>query len=222
MKQLILVRHADFTHRNPMETDLDHPLTRVGRRHAAEVAEELLVTGVELDRILVSPAKRAIETAEILIKKMGLPADILKVEESIYQAERADMLHLVHQLDDSLQSVLIVGHNPGMNDLLNHLVDSQGKKMDTGSMATLELNNEFWRRVAFRTASFQSFFTPGTKQLAPEWWRRFTFWRRQKIQKVELFSVFLIGLVFIILVILLIVSLTWDPSAVPNTGSAAQ
>src|SRR5210317_145662 len=113
MKQLILVRHAEYTHRNPMETDLEHPLIRTGRRHAAQVAEELLNQGILPDLILTSPAKRAVETAQIFVKKLGLPEDCLTIEKSIYEAERADMLHLVHQLDDSLQSVLIIGHNPG-------------------------------------------------------------------------------------------------------------
>ena len=178
MKRLILVRHAPFDHSKRMETDLDHPLTRNGRQQAAAVAGQLAHLQIQPDLILVSPAKRARQTAEIVVKKMGLPATCLKVDNRIFEAEMREIFRMVHQFDDALETVMIIGHNPAMISLLQHLIESGVTKMDPASVAVLELSNNFWRRVAFGTVQLAHFITPGGGLPTGSLLERFASWCR--------------------------------------------
>ncbi len=219
MKTLIIVRHGAFSHKKPGVQDADRPLNRRGRHEAADAADRFAELQITPDIILSSSARRARETTEIFQKKLKLPAEHIRVEREIYEAEKREVFRIVHRLRDSYETVMLVGHNPGMTSLLHHLVDSDVEKMPSSSFAVVELDVDSWQHVSFRTAKQIHYYAPEIKLPHHGWWHRFTFWRRQREQKVELFVVFLIGLLLILGIIALIVTFSFDPAGIPQQGS---
>lgn len=97
---------------------------------------------VRPDLILCSPAERARQTAALLIAAAGFTAE-LRFDERIYEASWSRLLEIVQQLDDAATTVLMVGHNPGMEDLLLNLT-GVNRHMSTAAFARIELNVESW------------------------------------------------------------------------------
>ena len=120
MKQLTLLRHAKSCWDNDLP-DFERPLNKRGLRNAPVMAERLKEKKCRPDLALVSPAKRALETARIILPVMGLDEDRIRLEERIYEAGCEMLLNLVRETDDSFKHLLLVGHNPSFTDLWNIL-----------------------------------------------------------------------------------------------------
>ncbi len=219
MKTLIIARHGAFDHSDPQIADVDHPLNHHGHHQASETAGHFADLSIQPDLLVSSSAKRTIETAEIYAKKLGISSESIRIEENIFEAERAEILRVVQSFDDAAQTVILFGHHPGVTKLLHHLVDGGVEKMPLDSFSVLELPIESWRMVSFKKGALLNYSQPREKELHQGWWWRFTFWRRQRMQKVELFVVFLIGLLLILGVIALIVSSSTDSAGMPQQGS---
>ena len=118
--------------------------------------------GVRFDRVLASPAVRVAETVELASKAFGRSFPI-EWDRRIYLASSATLLDVLHGLDGDPQAVLMVGHNPGLEDLIFDLVPDDGSsalrdeveaKFPTAAFAVLELPAERWGDVAEGSASF--------------------------------------------------------------------
>jgi len=219
MKTLVIVRHGAFDHSNPQIADVDRPLNREGRCQIEEVAKQFSALNLSPDLLVSSPAKRAVETAEIYENPLNISSEAIRIEENIFEAERAEILRVVQSFDDDAQTVILFGHHPGVTKLLHHLVDSEIEKMSLASCAVLELSAESWRAVSFKKGTLVEYIEPREKEKHCGLWWRFTLWRRQRMQKVELFVVFLVGLLLILGVIALIVSSSTDSAGLPQQGS---
>lgn len=219
MKRLIIVRHGAFGYDTPGVLDTAHPLNRQGRYEAARAAEQLAALKSTPDLIMTSPACRARETAETFNKELQLAPECLCEETGIYEAEKTEILRIVQRLNDSIDTVMLVGHNPGVSSLLNYLVDSDIGLMSTSSFAVVELDVNRWSQISFKTSKLVHYYAPESNVQSFGWWQRFTLWQRQRMQKVELFVVFLIGLLLILGIIALIVASSTDPAGLPLQGS---
>ncbi len=219
MKTLVIVRHGAFSHSDPQIADVDHPLSRKGQHQADEMARQFSALNLVPDLLVSSKAKRAVETAQAYAKELDVSPEAIQIKEDIFEAERAEILRVVQALPDSAQVVVLVGHHPGVTNLLHHLTDGGGEKMSLGSFSVVEFSVENWRTVSFKKGKLIECVEPKEKEKHYGWWWRFTFWRRQRMQKVELFVVFLIGLLLILGVIALIVGSSTDSAGMPQQGS---
>ena len=140
MKRLSLLRHAKTERESPTDRDFDRVLTERGRKNAARMGKEIGELGLQYDLILTSPAARAVETA----KRAGLPS--AQHDERIYDASAGELLAIVQGVDDEVESLMMVGHNPGFERLASQLV-GKDVEMPTGSLLELELPNESWLDV---------------------------------------------------------------------------
>lgn len=120
MKQAWVLRHAKA---GPHSVD-DHgrPLARRGRRQCEQLAAELATSSIEPPvLVLSSSAARARDTAELVMAAM--PGARLEVEDGLYQADADDVIERLQRLDDDLAAVMVVGHNPTLEYLVDLLVD---------------------------------------------------------------------------------------------------
>ncbi len=146
-KELLLLRHGKSDW-NTNTTDFDRPLNQRGNRNAQQIGEWLTKQKLVPDLIICSPAVRALTTTQIVCEAMGVSAQTIQTEKSIYEASLSD-LHLVLQaIPESTQRVLLVGHNPGFESLLsdlasNILIPDDGKLMPTATLAYLQLNSQW-------------------------------------------------------------------------------
>lgn len=139
MKSLTLFRHAKTERESSTGRDFDRRLAERGREDAPRVGDELRKLGLDYDLVLSSPAARAAETAEMA----GLSAQF---DERIYDATTGELLSIVQKADDSVNRLMLVGHNPGFERLASELV-GYFVEMPTGSIAEIELASEHWREA---------------------------------------------------------------------------
>ena len=119
MKTLLILRHGKAEAYSP-QGDKERALTAWGERDAASVGAEILETFGCPDLIVASDAKRARQTAQIVAVVVGYPVEI-ETRGEIYEASVSDLLGVVHQLPASAGCVLLVGHNPGLEQLAGGL-----------------------------------------------------------------------------------------------------
>ena len=142
--RLVLMRHAKSDRSDPDAPDFERPLTKRGRDAIATMAKWLRKQGIATDRIVSSPAVRARETALLLARELGVKKSEIAWEEDIYDADLQTLLRVVRGRTE--QSLLLVGHNPGFDDLLCHLSheppprDDEGKLLTTAAVAVLDFD----------------------------------------------------------------------------------
>jgi phosphohistidine phosphatase len=143
--RLILMRHAKSDRSDPAARDFDRPLTKRGRCAVAPMAKWLRKKDFVPDLILSSPAVRARETALLLAGELDIRKSAVAFDANIYEAGVAALLRVLRGREE--KALLLVGHNPGFDELLLHLCseppprDDEGKLLTTAAIAVLDLEN---------------------------------------------------------------------------------
>jgi phosphohistidine phosphatase len=142
MKSLLLLRHAKSSWAEPGISDFDRPLNERGKRTAPRVGEILVERGLRPDLVLSSPAKRARKTARKVLEASGLDVP-LQLVDALYLAPPPTYSAELQSLSDLVHQVLVVGHNPGLEELLGALT-GRPQHMPTAALANVELPIESW------------------------------------------------------------------------------
>lgn len=164
MKTLTLLRHAKSGWEDPALSDFARPLNARGRSAARAMGRELRALGLGWDRILASPAARVTETIEGLAESYGPLAPVY--DERIYLASLDTLLDLVRATDDGCATLLVVGHNPGMERLAlllsrgGLLHDQLALKYPTGALAEIAFPIDHWRDIAESGGTLARFLRP--------------------------------------------------------------
>jgi phosphohistidine phosphatase len=145
MKTLLLMRHAKSSWDNPSLRDFDRPLAPRGEKSAPRMAKALKKRGPLPDLILSSPAARAKATAEIVAQIVAPDAN-LQFEGGIYEAPSAELMKILRRLPDSSSCAMLVGHNPGFEELVARLAGA-AEAMPTAAVACIELPSDRWEDV---------------------------------------------------------------------------
>jgi phosphohistidine phosphatase len=149
MKTLLILRHGKAENRGKAMEATDHPrtLTERGRLEAEAQGRAVTRRGVPLDLIVSSDARRAYQTATLAAAELAQPAPIL-IDPAIYHAngDLDGLLEVVRRLPGTAASAMIVGHNPGLEDLAAALT-GQTVTLPTGGLACVTLPVEGWRQV---------------------------------------------------------------------------
>ena len=147
-RELLLLRHG----KSDWETDTDdfhRPLKDRGKRGAQRVGVWLLQQGLVPDLVISSPAERALTTAEKCCKAMGMNAADIEQDQRIYHADPERLLEVLANSPRAAQRVMLVGHNPGFEELLLHLAHpapetpEDGKLMPTATVAHLGMPDDW-------------------------------------------------------------------------------
>ncbi len=116
MKTLTLLRHAKSSWDDLTARDFDRPLNGRGRRAARRIGEEMRRLGFSFDQVIASPAERVVETLKEVEAGYGAPLRPA-FDRRIYLASAEALLEVVHAADDSAATLLLIGHNPGLENL---------------------------------------------------------------------------------------------------------
>ena len=168
VKRLFLLRHAKSSWDDPGVADHERPLAPRGRRAAKLIAEHLRREPVAPALVLCSSARRTQETLERIAPALRERAAV-QIESELYAASERRLLERLRALEEDVESVLMIGHNPGVERLALDLAGSGDKlaavrrKYPTGALVTLEFTGP-WRELRPGTATLADFVTP--KQLA--------------------------------------------------------
>ncbi|MCA1748199.1 MAG: histidine phosphatase family protein [Sphingomonadales bacterium] len=152
MKRLIILRHAKSSWDDPVQRDFDRPLNAKGRRAAEAMGRYMRDRGVSFDRAVASPAARVVETLEAAGRGYGAPI-APQWDSRAYLAPARTLLEILHETPDAAESLLLSGHNSGLEDLVLLLVpesDDDAKrasveeKFPTCSLAVIEFDASNW------------------------------------------------------------------------------
>ena len=161
MKHLLLLRHAKSSRDDPTLRDFDRPLNDRGVNDTKLIGKFIHRKKVHADLVISSPAKRAQQTAELLMKAAGLKVQ-LRLDQRIYEAGPRQLLEVISQIEEAANAVVLVGHNPGFEDLCTALIDEKCA-MPTAAVACIELGTSQWNRVRSGVGKLKWLVTP--KQL---------------------------------------------------------
>jgi len=156
MKTLVLVRHGKAEHEGG---DLDRSLTHQGNSDSARMAEQFHEFGLQVHAVLSSPALRAKSTARYFADGEVLPVGL---DDRIYDAGVSELLDVVQELEDFQDTVVLVGHNPGLSEFLQVLLDSDHASMPTASVAVVSFDVPEWVDVVAGIGELEWFMDPKT------------------------------------------------------------
>jgi len=149
MKTVLLLRHAKSSWDHPELSDRDRPLNKRGKRQAPEMGKLIYAENLTPDLILSSIARRACKTAEAVAKNCGYDGEIDRIDD-FYPGGPADYLRVLSELPDGVRRVMVVGHNPGLEELLRVLV-GEIRSFSTAAMAQVDLPLESWQELTAAT-----------------------------------------------------------------------
>jgi phosphohistidine phosphatase len=167
-KTLYLLRHAKSGWDDPVARDFDRPLNKRGEKAARVIGQWMASNGVTFEHVIASPAVRVIDTLDGLWAGYGRKVEPTW-ERRIYLASSATLLDVIRETDDAYGSILMVGHNPGMEDVVFDLVADDGQsplrkeveiKYPTAALAQLELDIDHWSEIDKPVARLTRFVRP--------------------------------------------------------------
>jgi phosphohistidine phosphatase len=149
-RELLILRHAKSAWDTDALTDFDRPLAKRGRRDAPRVGRFLRDRGLAPDYVVSSPAERARQTVIAVCGELGIPEGQIHWDPRIYHASQGSLLDVLTDTPAGARRVLITGHNPGLELLVQNLcshkvpMPADYKLMPTAAVAHLEIHSE-WR-----------------------------------------------------------------------------
>ncbi|NVK40879.1 MAG: histidine phosphatase family protein [Oceanospirillaceae bacterium] len=165
MKKLTLIRHAKSSWDNPALDDFDRPLNKRGERDLPAMAQRVRRFGLFPDRLLSSGAVRALTTAEALADTLELDDEQqLLVLPELYESCYQTLLHQLQQQDDHWQHLMVVGHNPGLENLGYYLTHERLVKFPTSAVMHIHLSITRWCELAESCGNLELFDYPKKHQ----------------------------------------------------------
>lgn len=167
-KTLILLRHAKSSWDDPDLDDFDRTLAPRGVRAAERMGVEIAARGWVPDHALVSPARRTRETAQIVFAQWPTPPMALDFPPELYEAQPENLLNCIRKLPEHAESVILFGHNPGLEELAFHIAgnnsnsaarDRMAAKFPTAGLARFDYDG-IWRELAGGAAQLTHFLAP--------------------------------------------------------------
>ena len=151
--ELLIARHAKSSWRFADLDDFHRPLSKRGLRDAVRMPKLVAERLPAPERALSSDAVRAVQTCQALVDGFGLPEDAVVLRHDLYLASHDEILEVIAREAGAARRIMVVGHNPGLTDLYNHLVRNPVENLPTLAVAHLSLDAPGWERVPAGSAT---------------------------------------------------------------------
>lgn len=163
MKTIMLLRHAQSSHSDSSLDDFNRPLVEQGRRDARAMGQFVRQVDALPGYVVSSPAQRAKQTANLFIEGAGADSSLINWNKSLYEAGVGAYLEIIQTASASADSMLLIGHNPMIEETVSTLCNEQGNytaRMSPATMACIEHPAITWEQIKPGTARFQWMMTP--------------------------------------------------------------
>ncbi|MEM9830826.1 MAG: histidine phosphatase family protein [Bacteroidota bacterium] len=147
IKTLYLVRHAKSSWKDTALADYDRPLNKRGKRDAPEMGKRLASKNIQPDLIFSSPAKRAKRTARAIAAEIGYDETQIQWKKELYHATNETLLEQIRNILNQHQSLMLVGHNPGLTDLQNYLCREAIENIVTTGIVCIKFEVAHWKDI---------------------------------------------------------------------------
>jgi phosphohistidine phosphatase len=165
MRTLLLLRHGKSDWKQQASEDFDRPLNDRGRHAAGRIGRWMKEHHLDPEWVVCSPAARTRETLARLRSHLPIPDTLIDFDDRVYLADLPTLLALLAHCPQDMSNILLVGHNPGMEQLLEYLcgpnlpLSAQGKLMPTATLAQIALPDD-WRALAVRSGKVVQIIRP--------------------------------------------------------------
>lgn len=160
MKSVLFVRHAKSSWEDLSLRDIDRPLNKRGLKDAPLMGKLLRKKGVSPDRLISSPALRALTTAEFFARELGIAKEEIEIDRRIYDAFPEDLIQLVREIPDDQEVVLIFGHNPTYTSLANLFAMEMIDNIPTCGVFRIDAVIDSWRQFSQEKGRLTAFYYP--------------------------------------------------------------
>ncbi len=162
MKTVYMVRHAKSSWEDPDIPDHFRKLTPEGKERTKKVAKHLRMKFVNPELIITSSATRAIETTKIMAEELHYPLDQININSTFYRAEKEDLLDMMTNLPDEIESVMIIGHNPTFTTLVNSFLEPKDQigNLPTSAVAAFRFKADHWEEIGSAKHHLEFLITP--------------------------------------------------------------
>lgn len=147
-KRLYVVRHGKSSWDYPGIQDIDRPLIERGISSSYKMSRSFFGKYPAPDLIVTSPAIRALHTALIFARSLEMTTNLIEIDPSFYMASDAELLESIYAFDDSLNSIMVFGHNPCLTDFSNRFLKDKIDNIPTSGMITLVFQTKSWKDIA--------------------------------------------------------------------------
>jgi len=153
-RTLLLMRHGKSDWNAGAADDFSRPLSKRGKRNSRRIGQWLAKQGLRPDILIASPAARTLHTATLICQALDIPAAQIVQDEHLYLAGPDTLLEVIGRLPASAHTVMLIGHNPGLEELLAGLLGeaaplpADGKLMPTAALARLQFAADWQQRDA--------------------------------------------------------------------------
>lgn len=159
-RRLTIIRHAKSDWGDASLPDIERPLSARGLRDAPAMGQRMRERGDDPGLILCSPAVRARATAGSIAEAIGYPPDRVLVEPSIYEAPVSALVEVVRHCPDEVPHLMMVGHNPGSQQLIQFLTGAPWGHFGTCAVADLGIEADSWQAIGPGVAKLESYWYP--------------------------------------------------------------
>ena len=147
MKNLTIVRHAESALQDAQYLDKNRPLTENGRSDALLISQRIRDAGIKPSKILSSSATRAWETALIIAKTINYSENLLTKDDRLYLADIHNLVRIIEEQNKDVNNLMIIGHNPGLIELINLLSIKKIANLSTSGTVSLNINTDDWSLI---------------------------------------------------------------------------
>lgn len=147
MKKLSFVRHAKSSWDSKYPSDFEREINERGIQKTENLFHFLKAEGLIPEMILCSPAVRAMQTAHFLMSKLNFSKDILVFEPALYSGNHHDYINAIYAFDDSINHLMVVGHNPSISDVAYSL-SNEVAMMNTSEICHFEFDCTQWNQIS--------------------------------------------------------------------------
>lgn len=147
MKTLYIIRHAKSSWDNPAERDFDRPLNDRGKKDAPRMGKRLKERAVVADLMLSSPAKRALSTCKRISREINYAEEKIQTEKRLYHADSETIRDVVQNLNNKHNTVILFGHNPGLTDFVNDVMQANLMNLPTCGVVAARFLVDSWMKI---------------------------------------------------------------------------
>ena len=151
MKTLYLIRHAKSSWENSEHNDEERPLIEKGIKRAKKIGNYLKGKNVEADVIISSHANRALETAQIIAKKINYSKDKIIIDKKIYDSGIDNLFNIIYGTSNDYKCIILVGHNPTFTNIANYFLDEKIDNLPTAGLVCIEFETNQWNEIVNAT-----------------------------------------------------------------------
>lgn len=145
MKNLIIVRHCKSSWKDPSLSDFDRPLNKRGNIDGELMSNYLREKEKKIDKLILSTSIRTRLTSKYFIEKIHFNS--ISYLDELYHASYSEIIKIISKIENNFNNLMVIGHNPGLTELINHFTDMRIYNIPTSGIIKVEFKEDKWSKI---------------------------------------------------------------------------